>query len=75
VFALDEIDWSTVPELGATALAEVGVEGAHVSNVTATNGIVGTDGLLTVRVFVAGGRGSGYVDFSPAGEVLTVNAS
>jgi hypothetical protein len=73
-FALDEVDWAKVPELGATAITEVGVEGAHVSNVTATKGILGTDGQLTVRVFVTGARGSGFVDFTPTGEVLEVSA-
>ncbi|HEX8802785.1 MAG TPA: hypothetical protein VF743_01290, partial [Acidimicrobiales bacterium] len=81
LFALSAVPWRDLAELAARAedrleTAEpTRVEEPHAGYVVVRRSTGGDDRPLTISVYVEGPRRSGYVEFSPQGEVLTASVS
>lgn len=72
VFSAADVDWSAIAGLVAGAPAATGVEQGTVSHVIVDRSTFDPSLPITIRIYVTGPRGSGFVEASATGVVLAV---
>jgi hypothetical protein len=67
-----DVDWTFIPRAVAEAPGLTTVEQGVVSHIIVDRSVFTPDFALVVRVYVTGPRGSAYVEYTPAGQMIDV---